>query len=280
LASFLALSLALLLRRLSGALVQPLGGVAIVVAGAACGAAAGVVRWIVWCLETPGSVRIRRTAAELPHAPVVEPSTEYSVLSTSRLPRAATDVSVCTGILITLFSLPGLASILLLTALTLPGTSARAIFGAWFLLLTGEAASWLVFYGVLKKAGVPWREPAAPQLAQHGAADETPEAEVPAGLMQRITRVREGGRESIHALVSGDVPRGDRLTVIHIAFCPPLDAAPELTAHVIDADDAEVRITQAETFGTRIEVRLSKAAEEGRNVVVEVLGRVIDRQSD
>jgi hypothetical protein len=60
--------------------------------------------------------------------------------------------------------------------------------------------------------------------------------------------------------------------VLHLAFCPPLEGAPQLTAHALDADDAEVRITTAESYGLRLEVRLSKNVMQPRRVLVEVLG--------
>ena len=76
-------------------------------------------------------------------------------------------------------------------------------------------------------------------------------------------------------MLRAEIPAGDRLAILHIAFCPPLDAQPELAAHALDADDAEVRITQAETFGARLEVSVPKPVTEGRRLVVEVVGAVI-----
>jgi hypothetical protein len=104
------------------------------------------------------------------------------------------------------------------------------------------------------------------------AADEP---ETPAGLLQRVTRIREADRESIHALIQAEIPAGDRLVVIHMAFCPPLTARPELTAHALDSDEAEIRMTQAETFGARIEVRLPRDERESRGVLIEVIGSAV-----
>jgi len=101
---------------------------------------------------------------------------------------------------------------------------------------------------------------------------EETEVEIPIGLVQQVTRVREEGRESIHALVQAEIAAGDRMAVVHLAFCPPLEATPELTAHAVEAEDAEVKLTQAETFGARIEVRLGAAVKEPCGVIVEVIG--------
>lgn len=169
-----------------------------------------------------------------------------------------------------LFALPGLAAILILAALTLAGTPAAAIAVAWFVVIASEAASWLA----------PYRPKIEPQSSPRsianrvdtGEAEAECEAELPTGLVQQLTRVREGDRESLHAILLAEVPASDRQAALHIAFCPPLDAAPELTAHALDSNHADVRITQAETFGARIEIRLPAVSAEPRTILVEVLG--------
>jgi hypothetical protein len=106
------------------------------------------------------------------------------------------------------------------------------------------------------------------------SSDDEPTDAVPANVTQQLTRVREAdGNESLHGLVRAEIAAGDRIAAVHLAFCPPLDGAPELTAHAIDADDAEVRITAAHSYGTRLEVRLNAVAAVERVVLVEVLGR-------
>jgi hypothetical protein len=162
------------------------------------------------------------------------------------------------------FALPGIAPILLLAALTLPGTPAWSIVIAWFALIVSEGTSWLVH-----------ERPRRREMQQPLAADEP---EIPAGLVQQVTRVRENNRETMHALASAEFASRDKLAVVHLAFCPPLAARPELTAHALDIDDAEVRITQSETFGARIEVRLPRADDQPRSALVEVLGSVTDRR--
>jgi hypothetical protein len=61
---------------------------------------------------------------------------------------------------------------------------------------------------------------------------------------------------------------------VHIAFCPPLAARPALTAHAMDEQEAEVKLTKAETFGMRIDVRLPRVKDQARCVLVEVIGVV------
>src|SRR5262245_39265366 len=189
-------------------------------------------------------------------------STRYSVLST-RYQSYLSPTATC-------------AAIMLLGSLTLPGTPTWGLVVAWLVLLGGEAARWSPsirphLNHILPRPG---RSATAPR-----PTEATMEAEIPAGLVQQMTRVREENRESIHVLASTQIPDGERLGVIHISFCPPLPARPQLTAHAMEADDVDVRLTQAEAFGARIEVRTSQAQAEPRSVVIEVLGSVTDRQS-
>jgi hypothetical protein len=227
------LALVLLVRRLSGAFDQPLGGLAIVVAALVLETAA----WL-----------IRRLAR----------STQYSVLSTTS-PIGFGVVSAIT--------------VLILASLTLPGTPVVGIIIAWLVLIAGEVAQGVNCFqpGLWRRWNA--RLAVVSVSTSSSAADE---AEFPAGLVQQMTRVREGDRESLHALMRAEIPSGDRLAVLHLSFCPPLAEAPELTAHAVDAENAEVRVMQAETFGARIEVRLPREEATPRSVMVEVLGTVAD----
>lgn len=234
-ASFLAIVLVLVVRRVAGALDQPLSAWSLISAAVVCAIAATALRRVL-------------------------------------LESARVDPNF-------LFALPGIASLLFLATLTLPGSAIGGVLASWLLLIAAEAVSWMTFYrrprGILR-ADQPHRT-IRPPIEQSEVAE--PSEEVPAGLVQQLTRVREDAGESLHALALAEIPAGDNFAVIHLAFCPPLDCAPALTAHPVDNDDATVKITQAETFGTRIEVRLPRASAEPRSVLVEVLGSVKASQS-
>jgi len=253
-----ALALVMLLRRASGAFVQPLGGVTLVVVAATLATFAVAVRVMLFELFERNVYLVLRTQYLLP-----------SVLLSAPAGRSVRNAAGLTKFL--LFALPGLASAVLLAALTLSGTSPPAIAFAWFVLIGTEGLSWLVAYRseLLRSAN------GCRVVSNHSPTDELAaesETELPGGLLQQLTRIRENGRESIHAVLLAEIPAGDRQAAIHVAFCPPLDQKPELTAHALDADDAEVRITQAETFGARLELRLPAVAAQRRTALVELLG--------
>jgi hypothetical protein len=172
-------------------------------------------------------------------------STQYSVLGTAAIAAAA-----------------------VLAALTFPNSPPSAVIIAWFTLAFAAGATWRLAVRRTKPASR-----VRPALADEVEFAESAEV-ISANITQQLTRVREaGGTESIHALARADVPAGDRLAVVHLALCPPLEGTPELTAHAIDADNVEVRITTAETYGVRLEVRLERTTPTPRQVLVEVLGR-------
>lgn len=220
-----ALSLFLTWRRIVGALVVPLGAIPIVLA------ATGLV---------VTSTVLRSCSTQCRHVVL---STEYLVL---------------------VRMLPGVGAVMLLAALTLPGTPPWGIAAAWLLLIACETTSWYLYRR--GTAGHPTRT----DSAQTAVA----ESELPSGLMQRITRVREADRESLHALVQTEIEAGDNVAVVHLAFCPPLAERPQLTAHALDSDGADVRIAQVETFGARIVVRLPHVEPQPRQVMIEVLSSV------
>ena len=171
--------------------------------------------------------------------------TEYLVLSTQYLVLAV---------------VTALVPATLLAALTLPGTSAWA-----------AALSWFVVVGAALLGPLRIRRPVSrPADLAHAPDLDAP----PENLVQQLTRQRdESGGETLHAMAEAEIPAGDRVAVLHLAFCPPLETAPQLTAHALDAEDAEVKITTAESYGVRLEVRLPKPAARPRRVLVEVLGR-------
>jgi hypothetical protein len=241
-------------RRLSGGLQQPLGGAEYLAAAFATGGISALMRWAEWRLPLVPRAQFMRGAAQ------GVAGNWYAGLA---------------------FAVPGLAALVLLTAITLPGTPAAAVIVAWFILVAAEAAAWCqTGWASHLLERVSLERGSRPVLVQSAGAapralllaNEPIEPELPPGLVQQITRIREDGVESLHAVFLAEVPAGERLTVGHLAFCPPLDSLPELEAHALDADGAEVRIALAETFGARFEIRLAQVAAMPRQVLIEAIG--------
>jgi hypothetical protein len=161
---------------------------------------------------------------------------------------------------------PAMAAAAGLTALTLPGTAPWSVGLAWFALVVAECA---ILFVCWKRPRIK-RPPAAVPLP----LDEPAEEPISEHLVQQLTRESNAnGGESLHALVRVSCTAGDRLAVVHLAFCPPLAATPKLTAHALDDSGAEAKVTLAETYGARIELRLPDPASDGDSVLLEVVGQ-------
>jgi hypothetical protein len=105
--------------------------------------------------------------------------------------------------------------------------------------------------------------------------DEEPEeCEFPPEHLQQLTRYRdEAGAEVIHGRLRAEFAAGQRVHHLHVAFCPPLAAAPEFAVEQLDGPDAALTAGQVETYGARIDVRLSQPAEARDTIVTEFYAR-------
>jgi hypothetical protein len=253
----IVLATLLVVRRISGVFQQPLGGAAIVLFAV---------------VAELGVFSFRRLAIRQGLA-----AAQYSVLSTQYS---------------LLYVLPTVLAIAALLSLTIPGTPLFGLLLAWLIVLAGETAQLYPHFRPIWDRTLPPPPPVAPPVptppplpsavvnerseiepAESESSEiELEEPEIPAGLIQQLTRVLEDDHESIHALVQTKIPANDRQAILHISFCPPLADKPELTAHALDSANADVRITQVETFGARLEVRLPTRITTEQNVVIEILG--------
>jgi hypothetical protein len=233
--ALLVMAAALLMaRRMAGAFAEPLPGGWLVVA-------ALLLVGVVWLLR-----RIN---------PVL--GTEYLVLSTPKSRTAGA-------------AIPGLAAALVLVAITLPGTPGLAVAVAWFLFIVAEAATWLPQLLRRNPMRIADRQRGV-AMPQEGSEEQL--ESIPDAVVQQITRERTPeGDEAIHAVLRVPMEAGDNLAVAHLAFCPPLPGEPTLAAHVLDDSGAEPRITLAQSFGARIEVRMSRAGQSAASALIEVIG--------
>jgi len=245
LALLLALAAILLFRRLSGSFHQPLQAVAIILVAAA-------LELLVCCIRC-----LYRTPVL--HSSVISRA-RYWTLQGAPLRLTPIDIATTTAVLAIAISL------------SLPSTSRSGLLIAWLIIVSGEVIQrWRHCWRPV--LNVPAKQPPMDRPTSFAdATDEQTEPEIPPGLVQQITRIVEGGRESIHGLVQANIAANDRIAIAHIAFCPPLFEQPELSAHTLDCEDAEIHITQAESFGARFEVRLSSASDGPRSVLVEIIG--------
>ncbi len=168
--------------------------------------------------------------------------------------------------------LPGIVLFMLLCALSLPGTASWALMLTWLAFLTGEAAWWWTAYSDLKQPVA--RSFVSPRSIVEPAEDEveTGDGSLPQDVFQQITRFRGGEQERVAIMLRISFAPGQRTAVAHVAFCPPLAGVPELVAEVTDGPSATVAITNPQSYGARLEVRLEEVADEECVVAVEIEG--------
>lgn len=96
-----------------------------------------------------------------------------------------------------------------------------------------------------------------------GSADagdeETEESESEWSFGEDIDQWQTRSRWEHGVVVSGGIlvefPPGVRETVVHLAFCPPLPQAPELTTEELDCQGWDVRVATALAWGGRVTIR-------------------------
>ncbi len=109
--------------------------------------------------------------------------------------------------------------------------------------------------------------------------DEQVEEE--AGISQWMTRRQlEDDQELIEGAATALFQPGQKQVAIHLAFCPPLAQTPEVHCEITSGDAARVRVTTAQTYGARLDVRLTSPAELEQTVRVSFSATCRLSQSD
>jgi hypothetical protein len=251
---FVALAALLVVRRLSGAFQRPLGGASIVLAVAVVEMVASGLRRVFRDTALAGSVL----------------RTEYLVLNKESMrPLGIGDVGFRVSAVEVLCTFSVLA---IAVALCVRGTPVGGLLMAGLVVIGAEFAQRLRRFRLSRHVPLASPDTQVQTAASVTCDDDIAEPEIAPGLVQQLTRIVEEGRETIHGLLKAEVAANDRLAVVHIAFCPPLRERPELSAHALDCDEAEIRLTQVESFGVRLEARLPAVSDEPRSLMIEIIG--------
>jgi hypothetical protein len=84
-----------------------------------------------------------------------------------------------------------------------------------------------------------------------------------------MTRSRTAdGVVTIHGSLVAEFAAGDRIAVLHVAFCPPFEWLPTVEAKKVAGPACDVKIAQILHQGARIEVRLSRASTSPRRATI------------
>ncbi len=98
------------------------------------------------------------------------------------------------------------------------------------------------------------------------------EQELPCDVTQQITRSKQpDGGELIVCYLRCEFQPKQKLHVTHLPFCPQLKQIPEVNIHQLSGPTANVKMTQLECFGMRIETKLSQAHATQQSVLIEFI---------
>ena len=87
---------------------------------------------------------------------------------------------------------------------------------------------------------------------------------------QSWTRFSDESGESITAIERVLFEPGQRHRTIHFSFVPSLIAIPEITTHIVEGPPASIRIDEMQTFGARLELKLSQKYEEPVELIIQI----------
>ncbi len=96
-------------------------------------------------------------------------------------------------------------------------------------------------------------------------------------VTQQLTRsVSPDGCDVLAGWLRLEFAPRQRISNLHVAFCPPFIGTPELTALQLEGPEARIKIAQLLPYGARLELKLIVPSEEPAGVLVQfyALGRL------
>ena len=154
------------------------------------------------------------------------------------------------------------------------GTSRVA---AWFLgaiFLAEEGWAWLWF--IRRTVGRHYPSPAMKQPGHPARSETTTSAPCSFSddVVQELTRSEAAdGAEELSGWLRLPFASGQRTGNVHVAFCPPLRATPEVAVEQIEGPDARIKTAQLLPYGARFDLKLAAAAEEPTSVLLRFTAR-------
>lgn len=180
------------------------------------------------------------------------------------------------------FLLPTVAHLLVLTALTLEGTSLFGLVLMWGIVVAVESA-WIArafqrrqSARLLPRAAESEPRPTGPVPAELGATAPAPqerewdEERLPEGATQQWLRSRVGDGETLCGFVRVDFAEHERTVSVHLPFYPAFSAAPRVDVAEAGGAEVSVQVAQVEPFGARLEVKRMTGATAADSTVLQI----------
>jgi hypothetical protein len=185
-----------------------------------------------------------------------------------------------------------MAAVMLGAAITLPGSSVLASSAFWLLILAGAVPAWLRFallprferrdleqepcdavarLSGSREAVLPWDVEGCASAECEVDEDEDSEQQLlPDDVLQRVVRARDqGGSEIVYGTVRCRFVDGQRQQSIHLAFCPPLQTLAHFATDQVSGPTVQIKTVVAETFGVGIEAKLTSPSKGPTEVQIQ-----------
>lgn len=109
-------------------------------------------------------------------------------------------------------------------------------------------------------------------LPEDSADFETCDERLEPNVQQQQIRTRdESGIERVSGWQRVALAPGAQSAAAHVAFCPPLEHAPQLEVHQLEGPDVQIKVGVSQPFGARFDLRLPKPAAAPCEIVLEYL---------
>jgi hypothetical protein len=148
-------------------------------------------------------------------------------------------------------------------AFSLSGTTAVGLIFLWLPLIAEECLAYVPRN--LRRRSRPVEEPSvAPANDWEPLDSET----LPESVNQQWVRLLdESGKDSATGMIRAVFAPTERVTSVHLGFCPPFATTPELSIEAVDGEEATIQLGQVLPYGARIELRRRTAGEAGEVVL-------------
>ena len=182
---------------------------------------------------------------------------------------------------------PTVAYLLIAAATSVPGIQGIGWGAPWALIVATEIAWWLTWFshrpGQVVAGGtsrarpddLSAREPAPPEMIRDELAIDDVEAELnellPPGTTQRAARSqKEDEGQRLEVLMRLTFAEGQRSQFAHLPIQPPFPGVPLVSCHQLAGPACSITIAESQSYGIRLELRLSRMPTEEVTLVLQV----------
>ncbi len=152
-------------------------------------------------------------------------------------------------------------------AFSLPGTTLVALVALWFPLIVEELFAYAPGYLRRRRVDTPVVSQDSPVAAVDDWESLDGESLSEEINQQWVRLVDESGKDTATGMVRALFAPTERVTSVHLGFCPPFSVTPEVAVDAVEGEDATVQIGQVLPYGARIELRRRNADEPGEVVL-------------